>query len=150
MNVVVLCGNLTRDGELRTTQSGLNVFSFTLAVTRKYQKEDGEKEADFINCKAFNKTAENMAKYTKKGSKVLVEGRIEVSKYQDAMGETKYATNILVDNCTFLSKKEEEATTQSDTTPRMTQREVIQSVMSDDEEDDFNDSPLFSDDDLPF
>ena len=107
MNIVLLCGNLAKDGELRTTKDGLNVFSFTIAVSRNYKNENGESETDFINCKSFNKVAENMAKYTKKGNKILVQGKMQVSKYQDQMGETKYSTNVIVDNCTFLTKKDQ-------------------------------------------
>ena len=108
MNRAIIIGNLTRDIELRFTNTGKEVANFTVAVTRTFSKD---KETDFINCVAWGKTAENMAKYLSKGSKVAVEGRIQVSNYDNKEGQKVYKTEIVADSVEFLNtaKKEEEA-----------------------------------------
>lgn len=112
MNRVILIGRLVRDPETRTTINNTNVTRFTIAVARKYQNDDGEKQADFINCVAFNKLANNIAKYCIKGSQVAVEGRIQTGNYEDQNGTTRYTTDIMCDNVKFLGNKKnkEEAT----------------------------------------
>lgn len=106
MNLIVLCGNLTKDGDLRATHDGNSIFNFTIAVRRSVTKGEQE-ETDFINCSSFGKLADNMAKYTKKGSKVLVQGKLRIESYNDKDGNKKYSTKVVVDTCTFLNKKEE-------------------------------------------
>lgn len=108
MNRAIIIGNLVRDLELRFTNTGKEVANFTVAVTRTFSKD---KETDFINCVAWGKTAENMAKYLSKGSKVAVEGRIQVSSYDNKEGQKVYKTEIVADSVEFLNtaKKEEEA-----------------------------------------
>lgn len=103
INRVVLTGRLTRDLELRRTQSGTSVVSFTLAVDRNFKKE-GQTEADFINCVAWNRQAEAMAQYLHRGSLIGVEGRIQTRHYDDDHGTKKYVTEVVVDNFTFLEK----------------------------------------------
>ena len=138
MNLVVLCGNLVKKGELRATKDGGSVYSFTIAVKRRFTKEEQD-EADFIGCSSFGKIAENMDKYLDKGSKVLVQGHLQIRKYEKD-GETKYATNVLVDSCTFLNKKQDER--QSETPAVATQSQT-------DLTNDINDFE-FTDEDLPF
>lgn len=108
MNRAIIIGNLVRDLELRFTNTGKEVANFTVAVSRNYGEK---KETDFINCIAWGKTAENMAKYLSKGSKVAVEGRIQVSSYDNKEGQKVYKTEIVADSVEFLNtaKKEEEA-----------------------------------------
>jgi len=96
MNKVILIGRLTRDPE-----SG-NVTKFSLAVDRKYKKE-GQPDADFINCKAFGKTGDFIAKYFTKGKRVAVDGRIQVSKYEE-----KYYTDVIVESAEFADGKKDE------------------------------------------
>lgn len=104
INRVILVGRLSKDADLKKTQSGMEVAGFTIAVDR-YVK-DKEPQTDFINCVAWNKTAENVGKYTAKGSLVAVEGRIQVRKYQNKQGENRYATEVVCDTVQFLSRKE--------------------------------------------
>lgn len=105
INRTVLVGRLTRDPELRYTQSGIAVANFTLACDRPFTGQDGKKEADFIQCVVWRKQAENVAQYLKKGSLAGVEGRLEVSSYDDSDGKRQYRTNVVADSVKFLSTK---------------------------------------------
>ena len=89
MNKAILVGRLTRDPELRNTNSGAAVVSFTVAVNRTFTSNSGEREADFINCIAFNKQAENLHRYIRKGGLVGVEGRIQSRSYTAQDGSTR-------------------------------------------------------------
>ena len=102
MNKAIIIGRLTRDPEMRTTTSGLNSTTFTVAVSRNYTSANGERETDFINCVAWRKQAENIAKYCTKGSQVAVEGRIQTRSYDAQDGTKRYVTEIIADNVTFL------------------------------------------------
>lgn len=110
INNVVLIGRLTKDADLRSTQTGKSVASFTLAVNRKYKKE-GQPEADFINCVAWNKTAELLGDYTGKGSQVGVEGNIQTRNYENNEGQRVYVTEVVVKSVTFLDSKKENSQT---------------------------------------
>ena len=105
MNKVILIGRLTRDPELRTIASGNATTSFTVAVNRTFTNQNGEREADFINCVAWRKQAENVAKYCTKGSQVAVEGRIQTRNYDAQDGTKRYVTEVIADNVTFLSSR---------------------------------------------
>ena len=105
MNKVILIGRLTRDPELRTIASGNATTSFTIAVNRNFTNQNGEREADFINCVAWRKQAENIAKYCTKGSQVAVEGRIQTRSYDAQDGTKRYVTEVIADNVTFLSSR---------------------------------------------
>lgn len=102
INSVVIMGRLTRDPELKTTQSGLFVVSFTVAVDRKYQKE---RQADFLNVVAWRKTAEFVEKYFHKGSMIAVQGSIQTRKYEDKNGSNRTAVEIVADNVSFCGPK---------------------------------------------
>lgn len=104
MNQVVLTGRLTRDPELRETQSGKQVASFNIAVD-KY----GE-GADFINCVVWGKQAENLFKYQSKGSQIGLVGKISTRTYDDAKGNKQYVTEIVADSIEFLGSKKKEET----------------------------------------
>lgn len=103
MNKVIIIGRLTKDSELRYTESELAICDFTLAVDREYKKD----ETDFINCKAFGKLGETINKYTHKGDLIAVCGRINTGSYEKD-GHKVYTTNVVVDQVKFLQAKKEE------------------------------------------
>jgi len=105
MNKVVLIGRLTKDPELRYTQGGTAVANFTLAVNRRFSNQNGEREADFINCVAWQKTAEFVANYFKKGQQMAMEGRIQVSVYDGNDGQKRWKTEIIAEQIEFVGSK---------------------------------------------
>jgi single-strand DNA-binding protein len=107
MNKVLLIGRLTKQAELRYTPNGKAVASFTVAVQRN------KEEADFINCVAWNKTAENLANYTSKGSLIGVEGSIQTRSYKNNEGKTVYVTEVWAQSVEFLSSKGKGSGTQT-------------------------------------
>ncbi len=112
-NNVVLIGRLVRDVDLRQTSTGKMMTYFTLAVNRNFKNEQGEQAADFIGCVAFDKKAENMARFLSKGSLISVEGRISTRNFQGNDGKTVYVTEVVASSITFLeSKKQQGNTTQ--------------------------------------
>ena len=105
MNKCFLIGNLTRDPELRTTSgSGLSVCSFTIAVTRRFANQNGEREADFIPVVTWRATADNCAKYLRKGSQVAVVGSIQTRSYEGNDGQKRYVTEVQADEVQFLNR----------------------------------------------
>lgn len=110
LNTITIMGRLTKDPEMRTTQSGIHVTSFTLAVDRDYA-QDGKRETDFINCVAWRGTAEFVSKYFGKGSMAVVSGRLQIRKYQDKNGNDRYAAEILASNVYFGESKKDKGTT---------------------------------------
>ena len=105
MNRVVLVGRLTRDPELRYTPNGVAVASFTLAVNRTFTNQQGEREADFINCVIWRKPAENVANFLKKGSLAGVDGRIQTRSYDGQDGKRVYVTEVLAESVQFLEPR---------------------------------------------
>lgn len=105
LNRTILVGRLTRDPELRTTQNGVNVASFTLAVNRTFTNAQGEREADFINIIVFKKQAENVNKYLSKGSLAGVDGRLQTRNYENKEGQRVYVTEVIADSIQFLEPK---------------------------------------------
>ena len=101
MNKVILTGRLTKDPELKKTNSGLSHVQFNLAVNRNYTNKSGEKQADFINCVAWRTQADNLAKYIKKGGLIGVEGEIQTRTYDDKNGIRKYITEVDVIQLNF-------------------------------------------------
>lgn len=111
MNNVVLMGRLTKDPDIRVATTGgeeLKVARFTLAVDRRFKK-DGEQAADFISCVSFGKTAEFIGKYGKKGTKFIVEGRIQTGSYTNKDNQKIYTTDVVVESVEFAESKKEEA-----------------------------------------
>lgn len=106
MNKVILMGRLTRDPEVRYTQgdNASAVARFSLAVDRRFKK-DGEQTADFINCVAFGKTGEFIEKYGRKGTKFVVEGRIQTGSYTNKDGQKVYTTDVVVEQVEFAESK---------------------------------------------
>lgn len=105
INRVVLVGRLTKDPDLRITPNGISVTTFTLAVNRTYTNQQGEREADFINCVAWRKQAENVANYLKKGSLAGIDGRIQTRSYEGQDGKRVYVTEILAESVQFLDSR---------------------------------------------
>lgn len=105
MNKVMLLGRLAKEPELRYTQTGTPVATFTLATNRKYAAQNGEREADFINCVAWQKSAEFVANYFKKGQQMALEGRIQVRSYDDNDGQCKWVTEVIAEQIEFVGAK---------------------------------------------
>lgn len=105
INNVVLVGRITKDIDLRMSESGKAYTNFTLAVNRAFKGQDGQQQADFISCKTFNKQAENLARYCGKGSLIAVVGNIQVSNFQGKDGNTVYRTEVLANNVQFLDTR---------------------------------------------
>lgn len=103
-NKVILIGRLVKDAEVKYVSSGKAVATFTLAVDRPTAKGE-QKEADFINCVAWDKTGETIGNYTQKGSKILVDGRLQIRSYEAKDGGKRYATEVIVGRMEFLDTK---------------------------------------------
>lgn len=109
INSVNLTGRLTRDPELRVSQSDIAIGNFTLAVNRNFTDRNGERQADFINCVAFKKTAELLKQYVSKGSQIGVTGRLQSRSYENKEGQRVYVTEVVVENLVFLDTKSDNA-----------------------------------------
>lgn len=105
MNTVQLVGRLTKEIDLKFTSSGVAVGSFTLAVNRNFTNQQGEREADFINCVIWRKAAENLSNFTRKGSQIGVEGRIQTRNYENQQGQRVYVTEVVVSNFHLLEPR---------------------------------------------
>ena len=116
LNIIVLQGRLVRDPEMRSTQSGVSVASFTLAVDRDFGgKDGGEKQTDFIDCTAWRHTAEFVSKYFSKGRMAVVSGRLQIDNYTDNDGNKRKSAKVIADTIYFGdSKKDGTAGGQSD------------------------------------
>lgn len=123
MNKVVLVGRLSRDPELRATQSGANVVSFTVACDRRFARQGEERQADFISCVAWNKTAEFISTYFTKGMRIALEGSIQTRSWDDN-GTKRYATEVLVENVEFAQSKNEGSIHQNAVAPMAPQADV--------------------------
>lgn len=106
INRTVLVGRLVRDPEYRTTPSGVQVATFTLAVNRTFTNQQGEREADYINCVVFRKTAENVNQYLSKGKLAGVDGRLQSRSYENKEGQKVFVTEVVCDNVQFLEPKD--------------------------------------------
>ena len=111
INNVVLVGRLTKDAELRYTPSKVAIATFTLAVNRTFKSQNGEREADFINCVIWRQPAENLANWAKRGALVGITGRIQTRNYENQQGQRVYVTEIVADDFQMLESKK---TRQSD------------------------------------
>lgn len=110
MNKVILIGNLTKDPESQTTSNGTTVCRFTIAVQRRFNNANGEKEVDFLNIVTWRTLAENCIKYLTKGKKVAVGGSIQTRSYETNDGIKKYITEIMADEVEFLSSSTNQGT----------------------------------------
>ena len=151
INRVVLVGRLTKDVELRKTNSNTSVCSFTLACNRRFQSQQGGQTADFINCIAWRQSADFLAKYASKGSIVGVEGRISTRSYDNQAGQKVYVTEVTCDSVQLIggnrnSNENYQANTNQTFTPS------VEPSYEQSYEDDFSNTPSLdiSSDDLPF
>ncbi|OCA12710.1 single-stranded DNA-binding protein [Mammaliicoccus sciuri] len=106
INSTTLVGRLTKDPELRTTPSGVEVGNFTLAVNRTFTNQNGEREADFINCIVFRKQAVNVNQYLSKGKLAGIVGRLQTRSYENKEGKRVYVTEVVCDSVQFLEPKD--------------------------------------------
>lgn len=137
INRVVLAGRLTKDPEFRTTQSGVEVATFTLAVNRNYKNKNGEQQADFINCIVFRKQAENVKNYLNKGNLAGVDGRLQSRSYENQEGRRVFVTEVVCDSVQFLEPKNNR---QSNNQPK--QQGQAQNNPFDNSDDEFSDLPF--------
>ena len=136
INNVVMIGRLTRDVELRYTSNNVAVGAFTLAVNRNFKNAAGDRESDFINCIIWNKQAENLANWTKKGMLVGITGRIQTRSYENQQGQRVYVTEVVAESFQVLEKRDNAAN---------------KSSLENQTPPNFSGQPMdISDDDLPF
>ena len=105
MNKVILIGNLTKDPEITTTNNGVSVCRFTLAISRRYANAEGERETDFINIVVWRTLADNCHKFLKKGSKTAVVGNLQSRSYDANDGTKRYITEVVAEEVEFISTK---------------------------------------------
>lgn len=140
INNVTLVGRMTRDAELQYTPQNQAVATFSLAVNRNFKSQNGEREADFINCVIWRQQAENLANWAKKGALIGITGRIQTRNYENQQGQRIYVTEVVADNFQLLeSQKERGNQPQANSHPDFGRQEPMQSNPMD-----------ISDDDLPF
>lgn len=157
INRVVLVGRLTRDVEVRKTQSGLSVASFTVACDRRFSKDAGQnqQQADFISCVAWRQTADFLGSYARKGAMVGVEGRIQTRSYDDRDGKKVYVTEVVCDSVQLLESKSQSQARTSTGSSYQSGSSYDNSYDSGNEPlgpEDFNTGPSLdiASDDLPF
>ena len=106
MNKVILTGRIANDLEIRSTTTGKSICEFRLATNRPVNR-DGEKVADFVNCRVWNKSAENLVKYQTKGNLIAVIGRLQIDSYTDKEGNKRYSSYVLVEDLEYLERKKD-------------------------------------------
>ncbi|HDR5269487.1 single-stranded DNA-binding protein [Bacillus thuringiensis] len=151
MNRVILVGRLTKDPDLRYTPNGVAVATFTLAVNRAFSN-NGEREADFINCVVWRKSAENVANYLKKGSLAGVDGRLQTRHYDGQDGKRVYVTEAIAESVQFLEPRNSDTGGNNNSSSSQSSQNSNQNP-SKKSEDPFSNvgQPIdISDDDLPF
>ena len=124
INNVVLVGRLVRDPELRYTPSNQAVATFSLAVNRNFKGQNGEREADFINCVIWRQQAENLANWAKKGALIGITGRIQTRNYENQQGQRVYITEVVADNFQLLefNKQNNQGQSQGNSQPDFSQQ----------------------------
>jgi single-strand DNA-binding protein len=105
LNKIILVGNLTKDPELSTTNNGISLCKFAIAVQRRFPNADGNREADFFNIIVWRQQAENCYKFLKKGNKAGIVGALQIRTYDDENGNKRYMTEIIADEVEFLTPK---------------------------------------------
>lgn len=156
INRTVLVGRLTNDPELKYTGNGVAVATFTVAVNRQFTNSQGEREADFIRCVIWNKTAENFCNFTRKGSLVGIDGRIQTRSYENQQGTRIYVTEVVAENFSLLESKNSNQNEQFEQNrpqnngQNYQNKQNGQSSPSRNPNDPFNSIPDIKDDDLPF
>ena len=124
INNVVLVGRLVRDPELRYTPNNQAVATFTLAVNRNFKSQNGEREADFINCVIWRQQAENLANWAKKGALIGITGRIQTRNYENQQGQRVYVTEVIADSFRLLefNKQNDQGHSQGQSQPDFSRR----------------------------
>lgn len=162
INRTVLVGRLVRDPEYRTTPSGVQVATFTLAVNRTFTNQQGERDCDFINCVVFRKTAESVNQYLSKGKLAGIDGRLQSRSYDNKEGQKVFVTEVVCDNVQFLEPKDSQNGSNSYQNGTSYQKgnnytQNNQNVQQgqnkakyDQQNNPFNNGSNFNDDDLPF
>lgn len=141
LNRVTLTGRLTKNVDLRYTQGGTAVGSFNLAVDRNFKNQQGQREADFVNCVIWRKSAENFSNFVHKGSLVGIDGRLQTRNYENQQGQRVYVTEVVVENFALLENRNNTNNgNQSDNAPFAGQSDPFAG----------SDSIDISDDDMPF
>ena len=148
LNKVILIGRTTRDVDFRRTSSGTPVATFTLALDNRFVLKDGKPTTDFINCVAWNKTAETMEKYVKKGAMIAVEGRIQTRNYEKKDGNKVYVTEVVCENMRMLDTRTSSngGTYLDDYEPNTDYQKDNENTVGTSSDVEFN----ISEDDLPF
>lgn len=141
LNKVILIGHLTADPELKQTPSGVSVTSFSIGVTRRYQKSGEQAQSDFINIVAWRNTAEFITKYFKKGNAICICGSLQTRTWSASDGSKRYATEVVADEANFVEKKSDSAYKADDVSSNQT--DDAASAVTKFEE-------VSTDDDLPF
>ena len=147
LNTAIIMGRLTADPELRTTNTGIAVTTFTVAVDRRYQKAGEEKQTDFINVVAWRQTAEFVSRYFQKGSMIAVRGSIQTRRYEDNNGNKRTAVEIVADEVSFCGSKAETGTGSRQVMEQPARPQPAASFATG-SADDFEEIPVS--DDLPF
>lgn len=146
MNKVVLIGRLTKIPEIRYTSNNVPCCTFTLAVSRDYTNQNGEREADFINIQVWKNQAENRSKYLTKGSLIGLLGRIQTRSYNNEKGEKRYVTEVVADKITFLDNKKGGQATETESDTQVPQNDPYVDMGKQVSMDDYPVNP----DDMPF
>ena len=118
MNSICLVGRLTKDVDLRYTPSNVAVATFTLAVNRTFKNENGDREADFINCVMWRQQAENLANWTKKGALIGITGRIQTRNYDNQQGQRVYVTEVVAETFQLLESRNSQGQQNNQGQPR--------------------------------
>lgn len=151
INRVVLIGRLTRDPELRKTNTNKSVVSFTMAVNRRFSANQQQQSADFLSCVAWNQSADFMANYLKKGALISIEGRLQSRAYDDANGKRVYVTEVVCDDVQSLETKSTNASTNNYQSVENTNTDNYENNESSYVKNSYSDDLLdIASDDLPF
>ena len=133
INKVILMGRLTADPELKTSANNVSIVQFTVAVNRRYvSKESNERQVDFIDCTAFNRNADFLSKYFRKGSSIIVFGNIQVDQWKDKEGHNRRTTRVIVDELQFGESKNRDSGSASAVAPAAGDREGFSNASNSD------------------
>lgn len=149
INNVVLVGRLTKEPDLRYTANGTGVATFTLAVNRNFTNQDGNRDADFINCVIWRKSAETLANYAKKGTLLGVIGRIQTRSYENQQGQRVYVTEVVAENFQLLETRAKNEQHENNSSNNFSSNNG--QYKNNDNSDSFGGTSIdIGDDDLPF
>lgn len=146
MNKTILIGRLTKEPKLGYTSNNVPCCTFTLAVSRDYTNQEGQREADFINIQVWKNQAENCSKYLTKGSLIAIVGKIQTRSYDNEKGEKRYVTEVVADNVQFLDTKKDGQVTETESDTQVPQNEFENMSIKTEVQQQFE----YTDDDLPF